>query len=460
MTAPHNRCGFELTKGLIINQGVADSDTRQGLIEMAPGDWHCQYRVSCCWRHVWKDTGRCIWHAAIDEKSSEVLVSAYSEERKGSVLDGAVLRGLELKDSLSFLDCRLRGADLREVNLSGADLRYTDLSGSNLWGADLSGSNLSGTDFSGASLLHADLSGAYLLFADLSETDLTEADFSGAELRGVDFSGADIWTDLPGAALSGADFSDADLSGADLTDADFSGTIAWVADLWDADPADLMDMAQKAQTKHFRAANLRGADLQGADLSEANLRGTDLTETNLRETTLVNLRLDQESRIRTLDETAINSASEFDSLARTYHALGKAAKENGLVGKARGLRIRERLARQREARANGDWSAFAGSLVSEWAVGYGVSIRRISVVILLIIVGCAGLYSAFGVSNGETPLALLLNALDYSVATFTGVGPRNPPRDPLMRAVVFLEAFVGILFSVLLGYVLGTREAP
>lgn len=71
------------------------------------------------------------------------------------------------------------------------------------------------------------------------------------------------------------------------------------------------------------------------------------------------------------------------------------------------------------------------------------------------------MYLIFGVSEGETLVDAMLNALEYSIMTFTGVGNSDSlPSNPFMRILVFAQSFAGVLFSVLLGYILGTREQP
>lgn len=212
------------------------------------------------------------------------------------------------------------------------------------------------------------------------------------------------------------------------------------------------------------------ADLSGADLSFADLRGT-----NYQETTFADVRLNRGTFIGKPDEEYFVTPEELDmermeytifgeehattsdSLARAYHALGEAALENGLIRTARKLRIWERKARRTEAIESRDWPAVAGSLLSEYVMGYGVSVRRISVTILFIVSSCAVVYWNADIRGAET----VLQALDYSLTTFTGIGSATgPPTAQPARLVAIFESFAGILFSVLLGYILGTRESP
>lgn len=253
------------------------------------------------------------------------------------------------------------------------------------------------------------------------------------------------------ARLSGVTFWGADLSEAGFRFADLSD-----ADLWQAD--------------------LSGADLMWADLSGADLRYTNLSGAVFQETSFEGVQMNQDSRIgypssvyypAELDQAtqeqletilfAEEHAEASDSLARAYHSLGEAAKANGLIGKARSLRIRERKARRTEAFERRDWQAFVGSLLSDYLTGYGVSVRRISSAIVFTILASAFVYWWTTIPGVETPQ----QALDYSLLTFTGIGsPLGPPTTQPSRSIAILEAFAGILFSVLLGYVLGNRESP
>lgn len=117
-------------------------------------------RQSCCYRMVWKDTDRCIWHAdpeVFGEKPVDKLreARAPAEIRAlnapvSEILDGAELADQTLDDDLSF-----RGVSLRKSNFAGASLRRADFSE-----ADLEGVWSDQTDFSDAILEMADFSGA------------------------------------------------------------------------------------------------------------------------------------------------------------------------------------------------------------------------------------------------------------------------------------------------------------
>lgn len=80
MTIPPSRCGFELTQKIFTQRGVSDEARRQEILKLDVEDWHRKYNVSSCWRPIRKDSDQCIWHANLEPKSNEDLVSAYSSE--------------------------------------------------------------------------------------------------------------------------------------------------------------------------------------------------------------------------------------------------------------------------------------------------------------------------------------------------------------------------------------------
>jgi uncharacterized protein YjbI with pentapeptide repeats len=472
MEVPDDRCGFELSKG-VLERDRLPRDTKRWFVEMSSDDWYREYNLTCCCRPVWNHTSRCIWHADVEEKPVEDLIAAQAAEEDSIDFSGISLRNLELNDSISFKNCRLIGADLsgshlERANFQGANLLGGDLSDTMLWYADFSESLLWAADFSDAKLGMGNLSDTHLGDANLTGTNLVSVNLSGAYLEEVDLSGRPLWganlsrAELEGANLSGADLRDTDLSGADLTRVDLYRAILQDADL----SGGILEAANLSEA-YLWGTVLHGADLWEADLSGADVRDAELRGARFQETILADIRLNQNSRLGEPDVRSLIEASDaenglslveiHDSLARGYHLLGEAAKENGLVGKARRLRIWERRARRREARANGDWGLWFGSLFSEYAMGYGISLKRISVAILFVIFTFAGAYWLIRIPSAGT----LAEALDYSVTTFTGIGSNTgPPISQPARSLAIIESFVGVLFAVLLGYVLGTRESP
>lgn len=142
---------------------------------------------SCCIRKPVDDAERCVWHvdpAETDEKTIDALADARVPDEiaaqtwpVGELLDGAVLRGLTLENSIVFGDTALRGTDLSGADLEGAAL--TD--------ADLQDATLTEAVLVGADLTDADLTRSTARWANMSESTAPNADFTDSDLLGVDF---------------------------------------------------------------------------------------------------------------------------------------------------------------------------------------------------------------------------------------------------------------------------------
>ena len=250
---------------------------------------------------------------------------------------------------------------------------------------------------------------ANLSQANLSETDLTSANFAGAQLSDADFSGAQ---------LSGADFSGSNLSLSKFSDAQLFLT-------------------------NFLEADLRGADLRDANLGEIILSGVTLS----RKTKID----DPGVRIRR-NPSVLDKETIYDIVARTNHQLRVAYSENGLTGRARRARLRERRARRREALAEGGLQgtgAWFGSLLSRIFTGYGVQLRWVVGVMLALYLASTAVYYSEGMTLGYS--------LYYSIVTFT-TSPPSPPPSGAGQIVAGIETFAGTTAIVFLGYVLGARE--
>ncbi|ELZ35755.1 pentapeptide repeat-containing protein [Halorubrum distributum] len=362
------------------------------------------------------------------------------------------LSGANLTDAtIPHVD--LSGADLSGANLTDATIPHVDLSGADLSAADLTGANLFRADFTNATLSGAILIEATLASAELANADLRGADLTDAQILGADFTGVKLNNaDLSGADLSSADFTDtvfylANLNNAVLRGTDFSNADLGYADLTDAD---------------LTGANLTGANLKSADLTDADLLSANLTDANLDYADLTGVSLARNTQIGAPGERIKNELSEndhisnerqHDIIARTNHELRTAYSANGLIGRARKARVRERRARRKEAFAEGGargYTAWFGSLLSKVFTGYGVQLTWITAVIAALYLVSAGVYHFAGeMSVGRS--------LYYSVVTFTTSPPKTPPPG-VTSVVAGIETFAGTAAIVFLGYVLGTRE--
>lgn len=80
---PDQRCGFELVSDVEDYMKVVSHPLRGGaagsLSKEALELWHTRTRAVCCWRETWQDTGRCVWHAEIEDKPVEELEAARAD---------------------------------------------------------------------------------------------------------------------------------------------------------------------------------------------------------------------------------------------------------------------------------------------------------------------------------------------------------------------------------------------
>lgn len=139
MTRPEGRCGYE--QPVITKENVG---------------------AVCCWRPVWEDHERCVWHADESEKPRKAF-EAHPPER-GERLDGAILRGAFLTD---------------------ADW----LIGGTLIGADFSNAIVRSTDFTGADLRRARFQNADARDSVFDDANIEDAEFVYTQIQGASFEG-------------------------------------------------------------------------------------------------------------------------------------------------------------------------------------------------------------------------------------------------------------------------------
>ncbi|MGM0387954.1 MAG: pentapeptide repeat-containing protein [Natrinema limicola] len=250
------------------------------------------------------------------------------------------------------------------------------------------------------------------------------ADFSGKAAILADFSGSHLW---------GADFSDSFLE-----EANFSNSTLWSSDFSNA---------------NLRDADLTEADLRGANLTEADLRDADLTGADLRRADLSRVTINGGTKCEKLFESEELIPEEWNSIARSYHALKELFAENGIVGNARTCHILERRARGLEAKSRDGLrsSTYLGTQLSKFFTGYGIRIQPLLFWMVLLFSVSTFWYIATGVEDN------IVGNLSYSVITFTTSAPHIPSEN-ITQGVIMVETFFGTLFVVLLGYILGNRE--
>ena len=445
-----------------------------------------------CSRPIWDgtDSDRCVWHAEGTDKPPDDLAATVAD----STLLGARARETDLHrvpfpEEPDLRKADLSEADLYDANLSEANLYDADLSEADLRKADLSEAVLTLADLSGAELIDANLSEATLNQGNLSEAAVSDADLSKAKLNGADLSEASLvlsnlseveafphsiktiqedigeyeYPDLSEAQLfeadlSEAEFQDADLSGAGLADADLSE-----AEFQDADLSETELSGANLSKAKFSETNLSRARLYSANLSGADLRTANLSEANLAEITLTDVAFSRDTEVdnprerieQGFQDEDISEQHIEDTIARVNGELRATYSTNGLFGRARTARIRERRARRKESKAEEGYLgtvAWAGSFLSRVFTGYGIQLWPVVVWMILLFVGSTAVYLHAGVRDTTS------ETIAYSVLAFTVAPPPPLPLGTLVQTVVMIETFFGTLSTVLLGYILGNRE--
>ncbi|MDZ7687313.1 MAG: pentapeptide repeat-containing protein [Halobacteriales archaeon] len=350
-----------------------------------------EWQQNCCVRETLPDTNRCVWHADPDEtdgktvealqeeltprknrkkKSGNVpVIVAYERRNRTELLDGAVLSGMDLRDRILFEDVSLCDADL-----TNSDLRDADLSDTDLMNVDLSDADISDANLSDMSLYHANLTDAKLHKANLSDAHLSGADLSGADLQDANLAGANLYrANISDAFFRGANLSDADLRVSDLSGADFTG-----ADLSDANLSGLSGVNLSGinlskvdlSGANLREVDLSHADVSGADFSGADLRDTNFTGTDIKETDFSGA--DLRDAFFSLPSTTATSWHQWGDLAQAYNTLASECIKQGLAPQALSLKVIERKARRKDAKARGNYFKAFSSWLAWQTTGDGI----------------------------------------------------------------------------------------
>lgn len=150
-----DRCGYRLEIGLT----------------------HDDLPSEACERPVWDNHDRCVWHAKVDGKTTELFDDAPPEP--GENLDGAYLKEASLIGVDWFANTSLIYADFTD-----AEVNAVDFSNTNLMFATLTNVKGINADFSGANLEGANFTNSDLRRANLENTLLNEAVFTDVHIGG------------------------------------------------------------------------------------------------------------------------------------------------------------------------------------------------------------------------------------------------------------------------------------
>lgn len=179
----------QTTATVITPDSASEKQLNNGAIRINRTDTHCGFiweprdqenlssRGYCCYRPVWRDFDRCIWHVETDNKKPEGELEEVREDPENrkqnrkprEMLSGAVLRNGELTGSV-----------FTAVDFSGADFRQTSFNDVYFGYSNLSGADLRRTDFTGCQVPNVSFRHANLGDADLTRVNKKTADFSGS----------------------------------------------------------------------------------------------------------------------------------------------------------------------------------------------------------------------------------------------------------------------------------------
>lgn len=386
---------------------------------------------NCCYRAVWQDSNRCIWHTEVGDEEMKPVgelqeTRAPSEVREqnadtgpSELLDGAKLRDVNFPYGADFAGVSMRDGDLSEVTLRGG--------------------NLSGADLSDTTLVDSDLRGADLSGAVCWEVELNDGHLAGADLQGVD--------------LHESGCSDAVFRNANLQDANLEGAFFDRADLFDA--------------------TLTGTRSYGAVFSEARANeGTELDELCVYDPhSDQSLDETETTGDPAADVTESEDVSQLSKAEGTYQELESLCAENALLKPQSRYFVRRQDIHTTEHRRDGSWSRWIRARVSRAVVLYGESPFRVLAMAGLVIVGSALLYPLGLLRSSQTgelvtyppptePLALvstLAESLYFSTLTFTTMtfGLFQPVGPG--KFLTMLETGAGIVLMALLVFVFGRR---
>lgn len=338
-------------------------------------------------------------------------------------------------------------------NLQGVDFSGVNLQGANFVDCDLSKVDFQDCNLEGALFIHATLNAV-----DFSDADLTDADFTGAEIRGADFTSATLedtnfnWVDGFGAEFSGNDLATASLCYGEFINANFVG-----ADFGEKEicKIDLYNADLSGAT--MRNCIVQDASLVDTNLSGADLRGTSFHEPDVRDVDIASAQLSGSTRFNGFSWEPDGSRS-WDTLAKSYNRIRKEFKNNALNASQTSLYFLQQRARTVEHLSERNYRAFGLRGAFELLTGYGVRARYPLFWTLFLIATTTLWYLLI-------PLSWEGGALHYSVSTFVTSAPHPPETSPnrvidlITQMIVLIETYFGTTLIILLGYVLGNRDA-
>lgn len=460
---PTDRCGYRWPE----NYEVVDS----------PDKSNCNNQ-SCCYRETVSDAKHCIWH--VDPADTDVkTLENIPETRRGELLDGTILSGIEFNNQTNLSNIKLREAELSDARLHDADLSGSNLGRANLnniylYGANLSDANLVGANLSDANLAEANLNNATLFGADLNDAFISGATLRYSWLGKCDMSETNLTeSDLTGAGIIKTDLKNSDLRGADLTNANLN-----MSDLTDVRLSNSNLTNAKLERATLIGVNLFDADLTGLQPYGARLTGVQINDrtkfdTNREEYSTAREELLFGSQVtcgyhRKLRENAdLDLERQKELLAKsadTYRQFEELARNNTLPSLQSSMFVRRQDMQRSRHKIRDDHLEWAFAGISRALFKYGESLGRIFTWAIGLIVVYAVIYDLFDLivdSDGKF-VHSFVDALYFSTLTFTtlGLGDFQPnPVSQLARLLVTSQAALGAILIAIFVFVLGRRAA-
>ena len=492
MPCPSDRCGYTLTKE---RGGRDDLDP----VQEGTGP----FEETCCWRETWNERNRCVWHAEVDDKNSQLLVDSRSDYPER--FDGVHLKGTILANLISFEDCTINYSDFSNCYLEGANFQNSWVVGSNFENSKASYLLFSDSDF-----IRCDFSGCHMQIVSGPRSYLGECDFDKATIDG-DLRHSDIWH----CDFTGSEKSLVDLTGARVLGCDFSESLLfdwkWIFvdgahnEFTDCTISDFEVLCSSLKFSTFDESEInkcefRLTDIENSDFNDCAMFDCSFIEPDLYGCSFQNTKVDRYTAfehyyVRT-DRPAIdiekfvqlnrlwrsevaNRGGESDTRLIekriwTHQALQEMFAANSLSSKARDAYLSRKNDQLDYIAHHRKWLDTNWYILnaSKYIVGFGekpsyVVIWSVVVVLLFPLFymaggGVTGLDLVLNLNQGsnlpvETVSDYLLN-LYFSGLTFSTVGYGDvSPATWSVRFFATIESFFGALLTALLVFVLGRR---
>ncbi|MDL0143640.1 pentapeptide repeat-containing protein [Halobacterium salinarum] len=304
-----------------------------------------------CSRQAEDDADFCIWHNVRENKTTDEVKGALSEEGElitEPYLRDATFENLDLSN-YTILWGKFGDSDITRVDLSFATICLSDFDDATLKEVNFNGANLSGTRFVDTTFLKPSSGHQSTTFSDsnCAGTNFIDADFKTTPVfEGAQFDRSTqlcrnlMDANLEGADLSETEFTDLTLTGANLKEANLSSADIQ-ANFTNADLSNIY-----AFDADFSNSKLERAVLDGANLQSANLRGAKIHSAVISDAVIDHdTKFDRISPYEIAAKAEQNQDSKIEHINRaiwSYNSLSRLSKENALSKQAQQYYIKEK----------------------------------------------------------------------------------------------------------------------